>query len=76
MLTTPVWASAPYLGPDEWFRALAGQSRPRTKAARYPGYEIIVQHNDSKVTGGGRSVNVPKPPALAHYPVKDFSDTL
>jgi group II intron reverse transcriptase/maturase len=29
----------------------------RTQAARYLGYEIITQHNDSKVTGGGRSVN-------------------
>jgi group II intron reverse transcriptase/maturase len=29
----------------------------RTRAARYLGYEIIIQHNDSKVTGGSRSVN-------------------
>ena len=29
----------------------------RTRAARYLGYEILTQHNDSKVTGGGRSVN-------------------
>jgi group II intron reverse transcriptase/maturase len=29
----------------------------RTRAARYLGYEIITQHSDSKVTGGGRSVN-------------------
>ena len=29
----------------------------RTRAARYLGYEIITQHGDSKVTGGGRSVN-------------------
>lgn len=29
----------------------------RTRAARYLGYEIIVQHGDSKITGGQRSVN-------------------
>ena len=29
----------------------------RTRAARYLGYEIIVQHGDSKITGGLRSVN-------------------
>ncbi|GAA5108961.1 reverse transcriptase/maturase family protein [Haloechinothrix salitolerans] len=29
----------------------------RTRAARYLGYEIITQHNDSKVTVSGRSVN-------------------
>jgi group II intron reverse transcriptase/maturase len=29
----------------------------RTRAARYLGYEIIVQHRDDKVTGGRRSVN-------------------
>jgi group II intron reverse transcriptase/maturase len=29
----------------------------RTRAACYLGYEIITQHSDSKVTGGGRSVN-------------------
>src|SRR6476469_8325805 len=29
----------------------------RTRAARYLGYEIIVQHGDSKITKGQRSVN-------------------
>jgi len=29
----------------------------RSDAARYLGYEIIVQHGDSKITGGRRSVN-------------------
>lgn len=29
----------------------------RTRAARYLGYEIIVQHGDSKITGGRRTVN-------------------
>jgi hypothetical protein len=29
----------------------------RTRAARYLGYEIIVQHSDSKITKGQRSVN-------------------
>lgn len=29
----------------------------RTRAARYLGYEIIVQHGDSKITAGQRSVN-------------------
>ena len=29
----------------------------RTRAARYLGYEIIVQHGNSKITGGQRSVN-------------------
>jgi len=29
----------------------------RTRAARYLGYEIIVQHGDSKITRGQRSVN-------------------
>jgi group II intron reverse transcriptase/maturase len=29
----------------------------RSQAARYLGYEIIVQHNDSKITGGLRAVN-------------------
>ena len=29
----------------------------RTHAARYLGYEIIVQHEDSKITGGQRSAN-------------------
>jgi hypothetical protein len=29
----------------------------RTRAARYLGYEIITQHNDSKISAGGRSVN-------------------
>jgi group II intron reverse transcriptase/maturase len=29
----------------------------RTRAARYLGYEIIVQHSDSKITGGRRAVN-------------------
>jgi group II intron reverse transcriptase/maturase len=29
----------------------------RSNAARYLGYEIIVQHEDSKITGGLRSVN-------------------
>lgn len=29
----------------------------RTRAARYLGYEIIVQHSDSKITGGRRTVN-------------------
>ena len=29
----------------------------RTRAARFLGYEILVQHSDSKTTGGRRSVN-------------------
>ena len=29
----------------------------RTQAARFPGYEIIVQHDDSKITGGRRMLN-------------------
>jgi group II intron reverse transcriptase/maturase len=29
----------------------------RTQAARYLGYDITVQHSDSKITGGRRSVN-------------------
>jgi hypothetical protein len=29
----------------------------RTRAARYLGYEIIVQHGDSKITAGRRSAN-------------------
>jgi group II intron reverse transcriptase/maturase len=29
----------------------------RTRAARYLGYEITVQHSDSKITGGRRTVN-------------------
>ena len=29
----------------------------RTQAARFLGYEITVQHNDRKITGGKRSVN-------------------
>jgi group II intron reverse transcriptase/maturase len=29
----------------------------RTRAARYLGYELIVQHNDNKITNGRRSVN-------------------
>lgn len=29
----------------------------RTRAARFLGYEIIVQHNDSKITHGRRSIN-------------------
>ena len=29
----------------------------RTRAARYLGYEIIVQHGDSKITDGQRAVN-------------------
>ena len=29
----------------------------RTRAARYLGYEIIVQHSDTKITGGQRSAN-------------------
>ena len=29
----------------------------RSRAARYLGYEIIVQHGDSKITGGRRAVN-------------------
>ena len=29
----------------------------RTRAARYLGYEITVQHNDSTITAGRRAVN-------------------
>ena len=29
----------------------------RSRAARYLGYEIVVQHGDSKITGGRRAVN-------------------
>jgi group II intron reverse transcriptase/maturase len=32
-------------------------TQARTRAARYLGYEIIVQHSDTKITGGQRSAN-------------------